>query len=169
MWFLQWLQDLFLHPIGTTVPAPPLPPIPPPVIPPVPAPEVLEFDTPQHAWHGARVLCDNAGLTLQEKNIISACIYQESRFKNTAKNLNKNAAGKVTSTDWGICQVNDYYHIGAKGDFPSVDYVLQNPEKVIDWMIKMYKAGLLKQWVSYSSGAYARWLDPNSPMWLLAK
>jgi hypothetical protein len=137
-----------------------------PVVVPPPEP-VLTFDTQHNAYHATRVLCDAAGLTLEEKNLICACIFQESRFKNTAKGVNRGPNGEVLSTDWGLCQINDYYHIGKNKDFPSVDYVLQNPDKVVQWMISMYKHGLLKQWVSYSSKAYLKWLSPGSPMWSL--
>lgn len=133
----------------------------------IPTPEILSFDTPQHAYHAVRVLCDNAGLTVDEKNLICSCIYQESRFLNTAKGLNKNEAGVVLSTDWGLCQINDYYHIGNGKDFPSVQYVLDNPGAVVRWMITMYQHGMLKQWVSYSAGKNRQWLLPSSPMWKL--
>lgn len=126
------------------------------------------WDGPVHNWHNVRVLCDEAGLTPEEKNLISACIYQESRFDNNAVNHNRSASGAILSTDYGICQVNDYYHIGAGKDFPSLDYVLGKPAQVVAWMIGMYKNGMLKQWVSYSSGAYKQWIIPTSPMWGLA-
>lgn len=130
---------------------------------------IYPYDTPSHAYHNVRVLCDKANLTVNEKNLICACIFQESRFNNDAKNLNKNNTGTVTSTDWGICQINDYYHIAPHGSpFSSVAYVLENPGAVAAWMISMYQKGELKQWVSYSSGAYKKWLAASSPMWELA-
>lgn len=132
-----------------------------------PATPSLDWSTPKGAYHATRVTCDNLELTVDEKNLICACIFQESRFYHAATNQNKNAAGEVTSTDWGLCQVNDWFHIGPGKDFPSVVYVMDNPDKVIEWMIGMYKHGLLKQWVSFSSGVYKQWLAPNSPMWLL--
>ena len=137
----------------------------------IPTPEplvpTLTFDTPHNAYHAVRVLCDNTGLSLDEKNLICAVIFQESRFKNSAICKNRDAQGNVLSTDYGICQINTHYHIGPGRDFPSVDYVLQNPDKVVQWMIGMYKHGLLKMWVGYSSKAYLKWLVPSSPMWLL--
>lgn len=136
-----------------------------PVLPPTAALSPLEFSTPKNAFHSVRVICDEQGLTLDEKNLICACIYQESEFWNTAKCKNKNKAGVVTSTDWGICQVNDYFHIGKGKDFESVQFILNNPDRVVKWMINQYKAGNLGMWVSYSSGAYKRWLSPSSPMW----
>lgn len=159
----------------------------PPVVPaPVPAPIIIQpnepsmplqpsvtelyddWNTQAHAYHNTRVLCDRAGLSLDHKNVLSACIWQESTFKNTALNRNRDSAGNVLSSDWGIAQVNDHYHIGAGKDFPSVQYVLDNPEAVIDWMIGIYKrTDGLSPWVSYSSGAYLHWLSPGSPMWAL--
>lgn len=136
-----------------------------PAAPSVDIPEPLPWDTAQKAYHGVRVLCDLAGLTVDEKNLICACIFQESRFLNTAENHNRDSQGNILSTDFGFCQVNDFYHIGQNKDFPNVQFVLENPDKVVSWMITMYKHGLLKQWVSYSSGAYKVWLSPTSPMW----
>lgn len=126
------------------------------------APETLLWDTPKRAYHSTRVTCDNMGLTFSEKETISACIFQESRFNNNA--VGKNAK----STDWGIVQVNDFYHIGPGKTFPSVEYVLEHPEAMVRWMIAMYHAGQLRQWVSYSSKAYLRWLEKDSPMRALA-
>jgi len=129
---------------------------------------VLQWTTPSLAYHAVRVTCDNLGLTLEQKNLICACIYQESRFNNNAVNKNVNTQGVVTSRDWGLAQVNDYFHCGVGKDFPSASYVVANPDKAVEWMIKLYKEGLLKLWVSYSSGAYKQWLSPTSPMWHLA-
>ena len=134
------------------------------VIEPPVAPSKLLWDTPKQAYHSVRVICDEMGLVLIEKNTLCACIYQESRFLNTAVGKNKN------STDWGIVQVNDTkgWHIGTGLQFPSVQYVLENPEKCVRWMIRTYKStGTLTPWASYTSGAYKQWLLPASPMWKL--
>jgi hypothetical protein len=125
------------------------------------------FDTQKHAYHSVRVLCDEAGLSVDEKNLICACIYQESQFLNCAKGQNRNKQGQVTSTDYGICQINDYWNIGKGKPFPSVQYVVDNPQKCVEWMIKMYQQGLLKLWCSYTGGGYKQWLKTNSPMWRL--
>ncbi len=162
---MSWIQAILKDIADLFRPAPkPQPPMPEPT--PTPAPEQLLWDTPQHAFHAVRVLCDDLGLSVDEKNLICACVYQESGFKNTAKFENK-SDGVVWSTDWGICQINDHFHIGPGKDFKSVDYVLANPDAAVKWMIRMYKGGQLRQWVSYSSGAYKRWLKPGSPMWAL--
>jgi hypothetical protein len=84
------------------------------------------------------------------------------------KHENLNADGSLSSTDWGLCQINDYFHIGTGKDFPTVDYVLQNPKEVVEWMIEMYQSGDLAQWDSFKSGAYRQWLLPTSPMWKLS-
>lgn len=161
---LSWLFSPSYQP----VPAPIMPQDAPKVPNPMPVPpKTVNWSKPSEAYHATRVLCDEAGLTVDEKNLICACLYQESQFHNSAINRNKNAAGTVLSTDWGLAQVNDHYHIGPHKDFPTVDYVVQNPAEVIKWMISMYQHGLLKQWVSFSSGAYKKWLLPISPMWLL--
>lgn len=133
-----------------------------------------DWSTRANIYHNVRVLCDLAGLTVDEKNLICACIYQESNFYNylpdgqDVKHINYEKDGvTVSSTDWGLCQVNDYFHIGAGKDFPSVQYVMSTPEAVVKWMIGMYKAGDLNQWDSYLHGAYKQWLLPTSPMWKL--
>jgi hypothetical protein len=137
-------------------------------------PEALSFETPKLAFHAVRVICDELGLSLVQKNTLCACVYQESAFMNyrapgvPMTNPNKDKTGKVWSTDYGICQVNDYFHIGPGKDFPSVAYVLANPEKVVRWMAGIMKrTGGLAPWASYSSGAYHQWLSPVSPMWQL--
>lgn len=118
---------------------------------------VLLWDTPQNSRHSVRVLCDEAGLTLYEKNVITACIQQESNFRNEAVGKNmKN--GVLVSTDWGICQINDYYHVGAGKRWSSVEQIVKNPDKAVTWMIQMYKQGHLNLWVSYSSGAYKKYM-----------
>lgn len=118
----------------------------------------LLWDTPKNAWHAVRVLCDDEGLTLQQKDLICAVIYGESGFLNTARNDNKNNAGVITSVDYGICQINSRYHIGMHLDFPSVQYVLDNPDIAVRFMISMYKAGKIGLWCAYQNGSYRNFL-----------
>jgi hypothetical protein len=116
--------------------------------------------------HNVRVCCDLAGMAVEDKNILCAVVGGESGWLNylengssypvTHRNLNKD--GSLSSTDWGLCQVNDFWHIGEGKDFPSVDYVMQNPTAVVQWMIEMYKAGKITMWDAYLSGAYLRYL-----------
>lgn len=144
--------------------APVLPPT--PTVPPtVPESEVptLKWDNPKAAYHSVRVMCDEAGLSLADKNLLCSVIYQESQFDNRAIGDNG------TSKDFGICQINDYWNIGAGKPFPSVDYVIAHPEECVAFLIKMFKAGKLYLWSSYKYGANTKWLSPTSPMWKLAQ
>ncbi len=139
----------------------------------VPIPAIsttMSWNTQKGAFHLTRMICDSAGLTFEEKNIICGCIYQESTFLNTAQCHNYrivNGVKVLGSTDWGICQINDRFHIGPGKDFPSIPFVLNNPDKAVQWMVKMFKLGHISEWVSFSSGAYKKWLLPNSTMWKL--
>lgn len=136
---------------------PPEPITPPIEIKPVSAPEILKWDNPKNARHSVRVICDEMGLSLNEKNIITACIQQESNFNNKAVGRNVKD-GKLLSTDWGICQINDYWHVGPGKKWASVKEILDNPEKAVRWMVTLYKQGKLNLWVSYSSGAYKKYM-----------
>lgn len=152
-----WVFKTFYMPPEET-PEPVAPPEP------EPAPKPLRWSTPQEAYHSTRVICDEIGLTLEQKNIVCACIYQESQFKNNAVGKNK------TSTDWGLVQVNDTpgWHIGPGLRFKSVQDVLDNPEKAVRWMVQTMKdTGKLQPWASYTSSAYQQWLSTGSPMWKL--
>ena len=171
-----FVTDLRKYFAGRKTPS--MPPNPSPSSPETPNPDtLLPWGYASDNRHNIRVLCDLAGLSLTPtipvtihghtklftpKDIITACVQVESNFYNYYPNgkpvthLNKREDGTVSSTDWGICQINDRYHIGPNLDFPSVDYVLANPEKAVDYMIAMFKAGKLGLWVSYSSGAYIK-------------
>lgn len=172
--FWKWVEGEYERYLASQIPNIPsvesIPPVVPVITNTLPMPIdpdsiVYPWDSPKHNYHNTRVLCDLAELTTEEKNLICACIYRESGFNNDAVNHNKDKSGNILSTDFGICQINDYYHIGFEKDFPTVDYVLSNPDKAVSWMIDMYQHGMLKQWVSYSSGAYKQFLLPSSPMW----
>lgn len=120
-----------------------------------------DWSVPSQAKHNVRALCDLGGLTLYQKDVLSSCVEVESNFEINAEHQNKNSAGTVLSTDYGIVQINDYYHIGPGKDFPSVAYVLANPGACVQWMVKYYKTyGNLNPWVSWTSGAYLTFM-PN--------
>jgi len=138
-------------------------------------PTVYLWDTPLNARHSVRVLCDELGLPTDRtvnvdgkmympKDIICACIQQESRF-------DPKVIGEPNSngtTDWGICQFNDGTYlvngvqepiwIGPGADFPDTQFVLDNPEKCVRVMIREYKAGHISKWSSYKFGAFKQWL-----------
>ncbi len=132
-------------------------PITPPIVIKPATPEPYKWDTTANSRHSVRVICDEMGLTLTEKNIITACIQQESNFNNKAIGRNMKD-GKLLSTDWGLVQINDYWHVGPGKRWASVAQIINNPDKAVKWMIQMYKQGQLKMWVSYSSGAYKKFL-----------
>lgn len=128
-----------------------------------------DWDTQHHAFHNTRAKCDLAGLSLEDKNKICACIYQESEFR-------INAVGKPNSNgtiDYSLCQFNTGtirgvpLWIGKGAAFSSIQDVFNNPGKQVDIMIACFKAGHLYWWSSYQTSAYKKWLLPNSPMWKL--
>lgn len=130
----------------------------------LPTPPVLSkylWDTKEQARHSSRVIMDEYFLSWKEKNLLCACIQQESGFNPLAIGKpNKNG-----TRDWGLAQFNDGknekgipYWIGKGAAFESTEEVLKNPEKNVRIMIEQYKAGNLKYWVSFSSGAYKKYL-----------
>lgn len=134
---------------------------------PIMEPHELLWDTQKHAFHSVRMLCDEMGLSYDEKNIICATIYGESEFNNNAICKNRNNNGEVTSIDVGICQINSYWHTGIGKTFPSTDYVISHPDEAVKFMIKMYKTGKINLWIAYKNGRYLQFLPKTSPMWKL--
>lgn len=131
------------------------PPLPPPAPAPTPKPpQKYLWDTPEHAKHSVRVICDEEGFTLEQKNTMTATIMVESGFKINAVNYNRRADGSVASTDYGICQWNDYYH----GKEISPTEALHNPEKAVRLMCRYWKRGQRNLWIAYKSGAYKKYL-----------
>ncbi len=144
IWFENFLVN-FLHDPETdprTLPMnqDPIPPV-------VPNPDVLgPWDTPANCRHNVRVIADMEGLTVDKKDDFSKTIHCESNYN--PKCIHPNIVnGHVSSTDFGIAQINDYWHIGPGKDFPSSDYVLNNPEACVRWMAKQWLAGNGRLWV----------------------
>jgi hypothetical protein len=160
------LYKLLVSKLLTQQVSTPVPVVVPEVVKPISVPTVeeLKWGNPTEARHSVRVICDLQALKLAEKNLICAVIMGESEFYNYLPSgkptihENRRKDGSLSSTDWGICQINDYWHIGPKKTFPSVDYLMANPQKAVEFMIQMYKAGNLKLWIAYSSGAYKKYL-----------
>lgn len=122
---------------------------------------ILPWALSMTAHHNVRALCDLMGLSYEQKQVLTACVYIESGFHVNAEhqNFKFNADGSRTleSTDYGIVQVNDYWHIGPGKEFPNVAFVLANPEACVRWMCRYYKEhGNLNAWCSFTSGAYKR-------------
>lgn len=107
---------------------------------------LFAWDTPENCRHNVRAIADLEGLTLDEKNDFSSTVHCESNYN--PKCIHPNIInGHISSTDFGILQINDYWHIGPGKDFPSSDFVLNNPEACVRWGAKQWKAGNGKMWV----------------------
>lgn len=164
MKFLRWLLQFFLSFANRAAPAVTLPdssppnvvPEPEPVAPP-PAPPKFDWSTPLAARHSVRVICDEEGLTVEEKNTLCATIGGESGWRTQAINHNR-VDGTIVSTDFGICQWNDYYH----GKEISPTEAMNNPEKAVRLMCHYWKKGetYRRWWIAYKNGRYKQFYDP---------
>ncbi len=122
----------------------------------------LLWDNPANVRHSCRVIMDEYNLSWAEKDLLCACIEQESRFKVGAIG-SLNADG---TRDYGLCQFNngvnketgEPFWIGKGADFASIDEVLADPSKNVRILVREYKKGNLKWWASYSTGAYKQFL-----------
>lgn len=112
-----------------------------------------KWDTVANVRHSVRVICDEEGLTVEQKNTMCATIQAESEFNTHARNDNK-VNGRVTSTDWGLCQWNSYWH----GKEITPDEAVNNPEKAVRLMCSYWKANKRTLWVAYSTGRYKKYL-----------
>lgn len=138
----------------------------PPVNSPYNAPQSLKIDEKQvntgsllwnnkeNSRHSVRVICDEEGLAVQDKNDLCATIGAESEW-------NPKAVGKKNfdgTRDYGIVQVNTRYWIGEGKLFPSTDYVLNHPAECVRWMCKEWKKGNKNWWYGWSNGSYKKYL-----------
>ncbi len=111
--------------------------------------------------HNCRVICDLENLLYSQKEVLVACVKQESDFYPLAEHHNTDG-----TYDYGIAQFNTGvnrhgvpYWIGEGATFASKEDVLTHPQRCIEVMARYYKAtGNLNPWVSYSSKAYEKWL-----------
>lgn len=157
----DWVRELVNRILARLQPPPAPTPIPTPTPAPEPIPEPpapkYDWSTPEKAKHSVRVICDEEGLTLEQKNTLCATVGGESGWNNKAINHNKKN-GKIVSTDHGVAQINSYYHIGVGKSFPSVAYVYENPDEVIRWMCKQWKLGNRNWWIAYKNSSYKNFL-----------
>lgn len=180
--FLAWLSGQIFteEPIAPPVPPQPAPEPTKPVEPTKPAPQpsyndILhsstlfpEWDTVEKARHNVRAICDKKGMTLKDKNDLCATVGAESGWQSyylsgpqkgkPVIRQNRSLTGKVWSVDYGIAQINDWYHIGKGKDFPSSQYVLDHPTECIEWMCDMWKAGNKDWWIAHKNGSYKSFL-----------
>ncbi len=108
---------------------------------------LYEWDTPAKARHSFRVICDEEGVALKDKNLLCQVLDCESGFN--VHTVHKNNDPRKT-TDYGIAQFNDYWYL----HLISPEDALSDPEKACRFFIRQFKAGRLKDWVCYSSGMY---------------
>ena len=130
-------------------------PAPAPIVPATPSVDtLLPWDTTtslSHAnYHNVRVICDLEGLSLEQKDILTSCVWVESEFNVHAKMENKDKLGRIWSVDNGICQWNTYFH----GTEITPDQAVNDPEMAVRLMCSYWKAGKENQWVSFTSNAY---------------
>lgn len=113
-----------------------------------------DWSTQEKARHSVRLICDEEGLSVKDKNDLCATVGGESGWR-------PEAIGKVNfdgTRDYGIVQINEKYWIGKDKLFPSTDYVLNNPEVCVRWMCKQWKAGNKNWWYAYKNGSYKKFL-----------
>ncbi len=109
-----------------------------------------DWSTPEAARHSCRLIADEEGLSVGQKNVMSQVIHCESGYKTKVIHENKNQHNVVTSTDYGIAQWNDYFH----GKEISPEEALNNPEMAVRLMCHYVKAGRISQWSCYQLGLY---------------
>lgn len=112
------------------------------------------WNTKENARHSCRVIMDTYKIKWADKDLLCAVIEAESNFDTQAVHDNG------WSKDWGICQICDKkgWHIGKGLYFKSVEEVLNFPEKSIQFMCEMFKAGKLNLWCSFQNGLYKKYL-----------
>ena len=94
----------------------------------------------------ARQMARKYGL---DEKTFCATIEAESSWNPNAKLVNKNG-----TTDWGICQFNDYWY----KDLITPEKALNDPEFAIELMAKQWKKGRAMDWVAYKTGSYIKFL-----------
>lgn len=100
-------------------------------------------------------ICKEQGMGAMTQDVL-ATIYGESGFNQWCENT----SNKDGTADYGICQFNtgtnskgQAYWIGKGGAFPSVEFVLNNPENCIREMCRQFKQGNQNYWVAYKGRA----------------
>lgn len=142
-----------MPPAPSTSPVTPPLPVTPPIMPTTPVHGLL-WNTVQNIRHSVRVICDEEGLSLEQKNTLCATIQAESGFNLHAEHFNYDEHGKLLSVDRGLCQWNNYFH----GKEISAVEAEENPEKAVRLMCKYWKAGLRNYWIAYKNKSYQRYL-----------
>ena len=155
--WIKFLIDIVLAAFGLPNPAPVAPPLPQNA----PVSVVTPEPAPKYDWSniGAikasiRKICKEEGLGLEQTDTLVATIGGESQYVLNAKCLNKNSKGVVVSTDWGLCQWNDYWH----GKEISPEEAVNNPEKAVRLMCAYWKRDQRNLWIAWKNGSYKKYL-----------
>lgn len=119
----------------------------------------LLWDTIANVKHSIRLICDEEGLDFEQKNTLCATIGGESGYHTKATYENylfdkKTGERYLASTDWGLCQWNDYWH----GKEISPEEAMNNPEKAVMLMCAYWKRGQRNLWIAYKNGSYKAYL-----------
>lgn len=93
-------------------------------------------------------ICKEEGLSKDLTNQLWNTIKGESNFNPRAINHNKDKYGKILSTDYGLCQWNDYYHIGKNKTIPTVE-LAYDPEYSVRKMAQFFRAGKQRLWMAW--------------------
>lgn len=152
---LQWLGLIRAKNEPQVPPRPLIEPVVTLIPEPVPKPPKYLWGTKEEARHSVRVICDEEGLSVNEKNLICAVIECESGFDTKAVHKNNDARKSV---DYGLCQYNSFWYIGEGKPIASVDEALNNPERCVRVMIQQFRNGRLKDWVCFSSNRYKKFI-----------
>ena len=139
-----------------------MPSIPAEILPdPVVTPPVLKYlwDTPSNVRHSVRVICDDEELDWEQKNTLTATIGGESQYNTKAVHpnymFNKTTGERyLASTDWGLCQWNDYWH----GKEIPPDVAMNDPERAVRLMCSYWKRGQRNLWIAYKNKLYKKYL-----------
>lgn len=83
-------------------------------------------------------------------DVFVAVIWAESGMNPRAVNRNKNG-----TTDFGICQFNDYWY----KDIISPYEALHNPVLAIHTMAQQWEKGRQKDWIAYRNKSYLQYLN----------
>lgn len=122
--------------------------------------EVMKYDwsTQEKARHSTRVICDEEGLPVKDKNDLCATVGGESGWNPKQKSLKPNFDG---THDYGIIQLNEKYWIGEGKLYPNIEAIYNDPEGCIRWMCKQWKAGNKNWWYAFKNGSYKKYLNPK--------
>jgi murein DD-endopeptidase MepM/ murein hydrolase activator NlpD len=103
-------------------------------------------------------VCRDSGLPATLAEELWATIAAESGFNPNARNDNRDSYGTVVSTDYGLCQLNSHWYIGADKDVKTPFEALTNPEKCVRVMANAFANGHADDWIAHRTGSFRPYL-----------